>query len=773
MPPNSQSSTLTAPLTYQTVVANGDFSQWKDGAPVGWTTRPGSLYEREGEMTYALPQSLRMIATPDAGATPTSLIYQVVRLQPNTRYELRATVAKSIHGTFAFRLRASAEGKVLPNQSPVLDETQYSAEMPWFPAVYRFTTGDHPEYQLAIQDYSGFGSPAWVSDVSITPLDPPAATQNAIGFDLFAHSPMRPFQEEGAPSPATRIAALHANATAGEFEPALLAIHALRDLEGVDLRLSASLSGPDGATLPADTVTIRSLAPQALLPISRPRSVAAGKNLGWWLTARIPDEAKPGLYSGTLTIESGGKAVATLPYRLNVAPYRLPAPDATFLAYHAEAYLPQGYLTKELRDAYYRDMAEHGMNSVTIYSTPDVDGKKIDFDRELRMSFVKGEAREKIKERYRWSEDDIEERAQWGLNQVMPLILKNGLASKEHPPMWLPLKIGGYTFGDMPGPALKASSAHWLSRKDWPEPLLYVIDEPAEIPERVEHARTALTRIKGLEVPLKTVTANVDVEELGHLYDVWIMGADRITEELTAKARTEEAELWAYACNIPADNSQFSRAMYGFWAYRTGIKGVAIWAYYDARIWYADQEGTVHGKNGNSNLSRVCVAPDGPIPTTSWEATREGINDYRHAMLFDQLIEEASQKAEKLEKEATSKLPAEAIAALDAALRPSKKPEDEAKAAAWKATTPEEESTAQRYLDGKALAAKVKTAKGWRRKLITSIPFDAMAPLKDTPSSVIGWVPALGAGDPYLSSEHKRNSIRGYIRFLSEALAKH
>ncbi len=741
------------------IVINGDFRNWSDGAPVGWKADLGTELSIDESMAYDRPWALRMIRATTEPQKAASLIYQDVSLKPDTEYFLRGWVIRAGNGAFIFRVQPSSNGRILNGQESAVDQAIHSAITPWYPVNIRFRTGKHSGYRLSILDFSRIGTPSWISGISLTEVGRLAGDDRHESYVLFSRSMMRHFDERRRPLAEEVLDEVVSFGTRGDYSPAMVGLHAFQDLRDVQLRLRGDISALEGShKIPGSAVEVRMTAEQSLLPLSHPREVKAGRNAGWWVTVKVPEEANAGRYQGTLEIVSGNEVLREIPYRLVVEKFRLPEPKAHFVAYHAEAYVPSGFLTAPLRKAYYRDMREHGMNSATIYNTPDVDGNKIDFTREHRMNAISGEVREKELARNKWTEEEIEDRAQWGLDRVVPLMMETGLIQKGRPVLWLPLKLAGYTFGDMPSRALENSVREWKARSEWPEPLLYVIDEPAEIPERIAHARQALNRIESLDLDVRRVTANVDVGELGSQYDVWIMGADRITQDLKRHAKEHGKDLWAYACNIPADNNQFSRAMFGFWAYRTGIEGVAIWAYYDAKSWYADEQGVVHGKNGRANLARVCLSPEGPIPTTSWEATREGVTDYRYAQLFDELIAQAKQRIASLK-------------ASGAVLSEDDRKALESGDSAWTASGADVTEAAGHYRAALRLESQLEPILGWRNKLIESIPFDAMAPLKDTPVTVYNyWVPSLGAGDVELVSENKRNGVRAYVRYLSELL---
>lgn len=98
---------------------------------------------------------------------------------------------------------------------------------------------------------------------------------------------------------------------------------------------------------------------------------------------------------------------------------------------------------------------------------------------------------------------------------------------------------------------------------------------------------------------------------------------------------------WIYPNDtLNSKNLAYTRYVFGFGAWRWGVDGVVPWTYQMSQ-----------GSNGNPftvlDGAEVMVAypgVNGPIPTPTWEAIRDGINDYKYIYLLDKLI-----KVEKAE----------------------------------------------------------------------------------------------------------------------------
>ena len=261
--------------------------------------------------------------------------------------------------------------------------------------------------------------------------------------------------------------------------------------------------------------------------------------------------------------------MARLSLNVEVIDLTLPEPDIAFLVYHHEAYFPPEFLTAKLRSSYYQDMLEHGMNTITVYNNP-ANGEELDFshnytyEKESPMFAV-------------------------GLDQHMKEILDSGLCKTGQPVFWLPLTYGSKA-------TLKSTLDRWKSQQ-WPTPLLYVDDEPGGTGTRADAALTTLKQIRSWDIPVKTTTAGLDPRTgvLGQFYDVWVIGDRGIHYENHMNAQKLGRELWQYNCNSPHENMAIARSFYGFLPFRTGVKGVAYWAYYDARKWLADSQGNARG----------------------------------------------------------------------------------------------------------------------------------------------------------------------------------
>ena len=107
----------------------------------------------------------------------------------------------------------------------------------------------------------------------------------------------------------------------------------------------------------------------------------------------------------------------------------------------------------------------------------------------------------------------------------------------------------------------------------------------------------------------------------GDFVDVWIVHDGHITPELQAEARRRGAEVWTYTYRLwrQSYNPLIQRHYPGLYTWALKLKGNYIWSYYYGYNWIEPETKET-------------------MPTTGWEARREGINDYRYLQMLEDAI---------------------------------------------------------------------------------------------------------------------------------------
>ncbi len=162
------------------------------------------------------------------------------------------------------------------------------------------------------------------------PLTPTGA-ENACGFMVFTRDYMSEVHYNDRPLQIERLETLSARAFAGEYEPLAVSVLPLKDLGRVTLKVS-ELQSPAG-TIPASQVdvsyvsyrlsrvtmegSVYTISPRLLMPrnsVLMPKDIART----FWLTIKVPPDAKAGVYRGTIEIAAEHGATLEMPFELAV-----------------------------------------------------------------------------------------------------------------------------------------------------------------------------------------------------------------------------------------------------------------------------------------------------------------------------------------------------------------------------------------------------------------------------------------------------------------------
>jgi len=219
------------------------------------------------------------------------------------------------------------------------------------------------------------------------------------GYLLLGRPTVEPVYPNTRPLPAERLEALVAFAAPGQFEPVTLALYPVRPLVNLKVRVS-SLRCPAGE-IPADRVDVRlgtywnvgypryttvntyRRTPELLERVTV-HSSPAGECQRYWLTIHVPEDAKPGLYLGAVTIwDDGFDRALSIPLALRVLAFRLikdPAKHYSAYFYTRNNTLYRGRSEAFIRKAAdndYRAMADFGLDMLPTLYLDCPDGKQI------------------------------------------------------------------------------------------------------------------------------------------------------------------------------------------------------------------------------------------------------------------------------------------------------------------------------------------------------------------------------------------------------------
>lgn len=361
-----------------------------------------------------------------------------------------------------------------------------------------------------------------------------------------------------------------------------------------------------------------------LLPVG----FAKGENRQFWITLRVPDDAKPGIYRGNLALSADGKPAGNVELNVRVLPFKLPAPRTY---YNLENdYLVSIYGTdildaarrqkldpekaKAHQKAIYRNLLEHNVYNIRSYI--DINNRK---DRD--------QAREDLRTELR--------------------LLKGSGATMK------PLLAAGWVFptaGDDKREDMKQRFQERIDDyiKTVTEELghgdiyLSTWDEAGEARVKTFRELAEYTQDKGMKMWMTTAEGR-HFNLAGHVIDYANHGGwpDR---EKAARWHALGAKIASYAGpHTGPENPDLFRRWEGLARYKENYDGSFNYGYLIGG----------HAKNRNiwndflgtefRNFCMVYPTVDGVIDTLAWEGFREAIDDVRYATLLKQTAQMAIQ----------------------------------------------------------------------------------------------------------------------------------
>lgn len=466
------------------------------------------------------------------------------------------------------------------------------------------------------------------------------------GYMLFHRPITDPVYPNTRPLAHERIEGLFAFATPGEFEPVTFSLYPARDL--VNFRVEVStLRGPDGE-IGASHATVRLATywnvgyPQytsrdsyrrlpELLESVTVHSSPARECQRWWIRIHVPEDARPGLYRGAVTIwDDGFDRAIEIPLALRVLRFKLKADPAK--RYSVYYYSRNRVQFKDKDEAFirkateqeYRAMVEYGLDMVpTFYlGTDDRDEKIVlqhaeELDRMLAaglkgpVPILGGNVIERI---YRATTPGGERGSHWKINKMPPPEFYERITA-----------------------VFKAFEAERRA-KSWPEMICCPLDEVAashgEFGWRVYKAvRDAGIRTYATKNPLAA-----DAAPYRPYVDVWCSQPYSIPyEKIVAQDRYQ---YWCYP-NHNAGEIKDRRVMckggrmtYGFGFWRSGYTTLIPWHW----AWTPSPDQFDYLRGSHSGCGQR-IGDDGEvIPAVYWECFREGRDDTRYIYTLQQAV---------------------------------------------------------------------------------------------------------------------------------------
>lgn len=488
-----------------------------------------------------------------------------------------------------------------------------------------------------------------------------AVTSTAWGeegmFEIQIHHSLMPAKpDQEVKTPEGGIGTLAIGAARGEYEMAAFAVKSTVDIEGLHVEVGDLANGNNlisGSTIrvhyvlpekvnigPKDNKQMANL-PNWFMPNERAgMKLLAGQAASFYITVKIPLDAPAGKYAGEVTVASNSLMPKRIPFVVTVLPFTLVKPHTVFsMLYTYEFrflerwdpdYQPKSKIRWEGKEdfiargsACVTDMAEHGMTNIFPHSATVVLRKKGEIClTEFGMS-MKTAAYNGMKGTPGWFVGTMLN-AQWhdlqSFNEerdcalFKEIVVAAGKTAKEN------------GFDDC---------------------ILVPADEPKiSVPEKLVVAKKLLAAGKSISkdnhVKIGLTSDYETLKSIPELYDIGIIAGG--TPEQWQEIQKSGHELWIYDNNAACGHTPaWSRFIYGFYGWRTGLDGITSWTYpLDIDDWDGRKR-----QDANGNGIPKYDANGTPINSLVWEAIREGIEDRRYIDTLQEKIAECQQKGKK------------------------------------------------------------------------------------------------------------------------------
>jgi len=401
--------------------------------------------------------------------------------------------------------------------------------------------------------------------------------------------------------------------------------------------------------------------------------IEKGMTSQYYLTFQIPENGKPGVYSGNLliTTRKAGKDISfSMPISLRILPFKLFKPEDVFWGlFYGNYDWNTVYRAGKERKVFYpeqeqlmfENMIRHNANMLGLSGCTPVYEKRngvylFDFTK-----VVAGRGNVSLKEA-------LDNAARAGFRCVL-LGLPNDVNSKYFDVPFMSEKWQNLYV------QLIQDTLDFVEKQKYPFRVYFlIVDEPANSQKLTDDAiklcGLARSRIKNVRIfeTLHTQT----IHRIGPLVDACMMYAEQINEKIIETISNMGKELWSYNGGSFGRDYRVDRFYTGFYMYKTGIKAIGQWVY----MWSKGPDAYDDfnpGNRGNRHAGDYYALPsqEGPKDTPGWEGFCDGIYDYMYLYTLEKTVEkikktgsrekikEAETVLEEIKKEILDTIPVE------------------------------------------------------------------------------------------------------------------
>ncbi|MDD5698576.1 MAG: sugar-binding protein [Victivallaceae bacterium] len=512
--------------------------------------------------------------------------------------------------------------------------------------IHKKDAGRLAEKQLRkIWEEINLGQPDWISRCQrykyvenrqmpeLTPLD------KQRGYLLFTRNYLDMVYPNSVPGKKELNGKIQIWAAPGETEPAVFGLLPLKNIDDFNIKTSGFFNDR-GNQIRKEDIKINiveykyerlgfyrsykyMLLPSFLRPLKK---LDLKKDIARqiWLNIKVPDNASPGEYKGTIELYSNGKRSGTVDLSLYVYPFKLdPLNDYTFgVFYRVSNRSPKRGIDGWSRTfSELQDMKRHNMNSVSLSVPHGRDRKNYNFGSRGQLN-----PQEVLKFSRLAKKAGLTKPIPYYINPFLPYNTHNAAKVFE-------VKKEDWTY-------IKSAVQEIteISRKEnLPEILYWPVDEPHWFPIRIGNALNILNYFKRNINARTYMTTIKDNNNIFPLLDVIALGGGDGALDLIRNPPNQNKAIWAYnSIGSGRFNPIFAvRFISGMITWKQQIKGFHNFHYLEP---YASNP-----FNPIDSLYAAFAYPgdEQPLPTLQWEAIREGLDDLKYLRTLEKLIEES------------------------------------------------------------------------------------------------------------------------------------
>jgi hypothetical protein len=498
----------------------------------------------------------------------------------------------------------------------------------------------------------------WQEDVRPPAGPPPAisAADRARGYLIWHRHWATPIYPWTNPTPEELNPTLRIFASPGEYEPLTFTVQPLRPLRQTSIGVTAL--GP----VPAAAVDVRKVRYMKarrnysatgfcrIVPDVLDRwtggPLTVGENATFWLTLRVPEDARPGLYSGRVRFSADGEA-ADIPVLLRVMDIKLQEDsDHSYGIYYYDPFARVAEAPDETSRQYWirkselehADMVAHGTRNVTLNCWSGAQSANGEFER-LAASFDRLQAQ-------------LDRARRFGFQPPYMLSISTEAIYEKYMESGLARHLAGVQMPPDPFfaelTALVRTIEQERQQRGWPEFIYQPFDEPSSDPAVVAFMTRVFAAVKAAGVRTYTTASpqRPSYQPFQPYVDVWCTQTFLPERDaaIADMAQRPGREYWCYPNDISGENDHTpaagARMTYGFGFWRSGFVRLIPWVY---QYSVGDPDNYLDGDNMDFF---VHSEPDGtPVPVALWEGFREGYDDMRYTYTLTQAIAEANASA--------------------------------------------------------------------------------------------------------------------------------